>query len=81
MAAADPFSEGETLDRASDLPLFLQIRQRLLREILDWPTADRRFPPEAQLAEHGASSSGCVDRIDRATDRVRSALVYCTLSL
>ena len=51
MAAADPFSEGETLDRASDLPLFLQIRQRLLREILDWPTADRRFPPEAQLAE------------------------------
>ncbi|MEQ8602905.1 MAG: GntR family transcriptional regulator [Marivibrio sp.] len=41
----------EDLDRASDLPLFLQIRQRLLREILDWPVDDRRFPPEAQLAE------------------------------
>lgn len=50
MTDAGPAAEAETLDRASDLPLFLQIRQRLLREILDWPAGDRRFPPEAQLA-------------------------------
>jgi len=39
------------LDRSSGLPLFLQIRQRLLTEILNWQMEDRHFPSDQQLAE------------------------------
>lgn len=38
------------LDRASALPLFVQIRQQLLADIRAWPEGDRRFPTDQQLA-------------------------------
>lgn len=42
--------ETQGLDRSSPLPLFLQIRQKLVSEIHAWPEGDRRFPTEAALA-------------------------------
>lgn len=42
--------EETALNRESPLPLFLQIRQQLMSEILAWPEADRRFPTEMELS-------------------------------
>lgn len=39
------------LDRNSPLPLYLQIRQRLLVEISDWPDPERRFYSDDELAD------------------------------
>lgn len=43
--------ETAALDRTSPLPLFVQIRQRLLSDIQAWQAKDRRFPTDAALAE------------------------------
>lgn len=40
------------IDRASALPIYAQIRQRLLAEILAWPTDNPRFYTERELAGH-----------------------------
>lgn len=39
-----------TVDRDSPLPLFLQIRQKLVALIYDWPDPARRFHTDAELA-------------------------------
>lgn len=39
------------IDRGSALPIYAQIRQRLLAEILNWPAETARFYTERELAE------------------------------
>lgn len=51
MGSESKMPEETVLDRASPLPLFLQIRQQLMSEILAWPEADRRFPTEMELTQ------------------------------
>lgn len=41
---------SSVLDRLSPLPLYAQIKRRLLAEIHAWPQADRPFTPEHELA-------------------------------
>jgi len=42
---------GEILDRDSPVPLFLQIRQKLLGEIRHWSDPAERFPTDIALAD------------------------------
>lgn len=41
-----------SVDRGSPLPLFLQIRQKLMAQIYRWPDPARRFHTDAELAIH-----------------------------
>jgi GntR family transcriptional regulator len=50
-ADASPAKAGKSsLDRLSPLPLYAQIKRRLLYEIHGWSQADRPFTPEHELA-------------------------------
>jgi len=44
-------TDDDSLDRSSPIPLFVQLRQKMLLEIQSSSPEDRRFPTEAALAE------------------------------
>lgn len=50
MHNASDGSDG--LDRDSPVPLYLQIRQRLIGMIAKWPDPEEKFPTDEQLAQH-----------------------------
>ncbi|MCR9127822.1 MAG: GntR family transcriptional regulator [Rhodobacteraceae bacterium] len=43
---------GRALDRASPVPLYLQIRQHLVAMISDWPDPEARFYTDEELTRH-----------------------------
>ncbi|MCR9218658.1 MAG: GntR family transcriptional regulator [Alphaproteobacteria bacterium] len=50
------FSDWPTIDRASPLPLYVQLKRRLMSAILSWSDPERRFPTDDDLVrQYGLS--------------------------
>ncbi len=90
-----PFAPADfALDRGSPLPLYVQVRSRLLSMVLAWPDPERQFPTEAMLTEmfgvsrvtvRGAlaelSASGYLTRRRGAGTRVKAHKIEEKLAL